>query len=117
MPEAACGLSIRVNGRDEPLMAVTLAALLEEKTVDTGKTHFYSRSRRSMWLKGESSGHFQEVREILMDCDADALLVKVIQKVAACHMGYRSCFFRRRQPDGSIEEVGEKVFDPEQTYK
>jgi len=86
------------------------------KTVETGKTHFWSRSRRSMWLKGEQSGHVQEVKSIAVDCDGDCLLVRVVQHVAACHVGYRSCFYRRRTPDGGVELVGEPVFDPDQAY-
>ena len=65
-----------------------------EKTLETGKTHFWSRSRRRLWLKGETSGNFQIVKEIYYDCDADALLLIVEQKGVACHTGERSCFFR-----------------------
>lgn len=65
-----------------------------EKTLNTGKTHFFSRSRNRLWLKGETSGHFQIVREVRLDCDGDAILIKVEQKVGACHTGYRSCFYR-----------------------
>ena len=86
------------------------------RTIETGRTHFWSRSRRKMWLKGETSGHVQEVVSIAVDCDGDCLLVKVRQRVAACHTGYRSCFYRRRTPDGGVEVLGEKVFDPEKTY-
>ncbi len=64
------------------------------RTISSGKTHFYSRSRKTLWLKGETSGHIQKVRQIRFDCDADCLLIKVEQKGGACHMGYRSCFYR-----------------------
>ena len=64
------------------------------RTLETGKMHYWSRSRRKLWLKGESSGHTQDVRELRIDCDGDAVLVKVDQKSGACHEGYRSCFFR-----------------------
>src|SRR2546423_7530559 len=64
-----------------------------EKTITTGKTHFWSRSRQKFWMKGERSGHTQTVKEIAIDCDGDTLLVRVEQKGAACHEGYRSCFF------------------------
>ena len=64
------------------------------KTVETGRTWFWSRSRKKFWMKGESSGHTQTVREIAFDCDGDTLLIQVEQTGAACHMGYRSCFFR-----------------------
>jgi len=65
-----------------------------ELTLKTGKTHFFSRSRQSLWLKGETSGHYQLVQQIFYDCDKDALLVKVKQVGVACHTGERSCFFR-----------------------
>lgn len=64
-----------------------------EKTIETKKVHYYSRSRKSLWLKGETSGHYQHVKEMLVDCDNDTLLVKVIQEGAACHTGNKSCFF------------------------
>ena len=85
-------------------------------TLDTGKTHFWSRSRQKYWMKGESSGHVQEVKEICIDCDADCILIKVEQKVAACHTGYRSCFYRKCD-NGSFVETGEKVFDEKNVYK
>jgi phosphoribosyl-AMP cyclohydrolase len=83
-----------------------------EKTLQGPHVTFYSRSRKKLWTKGETSGHFQTVKQIFFDCDADALLIKVEQKVAACHAGYRSCFFREMGPDG-IRIVGEKIFEPE----
>ena len=64
-------------------------------TIETGKAHYWSTSRNKLWLKGESSGHFQEVKEILVDCDMDAIILKIEQTGAACHEGYRSCFFRK----------------------
>jgi len=87
-----------------------------EKTLVTGNTWFFSRSRNKLWMKGESSGHTQKVRGVFYDCDADALLVKVDQKDAACHEGYRSCFFRQINPDGTSRVVAQKLFDPEQVY-
>jgi phosphoribosyl-ATP pyrophosphohydrolase/phosphoribosyl-AMP cyclohydrolase len=86
-----------------------------ELTATTGFAHFYSRSRQKLWKKGESSGHLQSVREIDYDCDADTLLFKVEQAVAACHTGRRSCFFNR-VVDGESEIVGEQLFDPDQVY-
>src|SRR5580693_8579393 len=71
-----------------------------ETTVTTGKTHFWSRSRQKFWMKGESSGHTQTVKDIAFDCDGDTLLIRVEQAGAACHEGYRSCFYR------SIEDAG-----------
>ena len=86
------------------------------KTLATGTTHFWSRSRKKMWLKGESSGHTQRVQEIRVDCDADCLLIKVDQNVAACHTGYRSCFYRRL--DGSRWIVdGDKRFEEKDVYR
>lgn len=87
-----------------------------EKTIQGPYVTFYSRSRNKMWIKGETSGHTQEVKEIYFDCDLDCLLIKVIQKVAACHVGYRTCFFRKIEK-GQIKTVGEKIFEEEKVYK
>lgn len=87
-----------------------------KKTIATGQTHFFSRSRRRLWKKGESSGHIQEVKEIYFDCDQDTLLIKVDQKVAACHQGYRSCFYRRLEGN-SVKICQEKVFDEKKVYE
>lgn len=87
-----------------------------KRTLQEGKVCFWSRSRRCLWLKGETSGNFQIVKEILFDCDGDALLIKVDQKGGACHTGYRSCFFRKVTEDGGFRIVGEKVFDPDKVY-
>jgi phosphoribosyl-ATP pyrophosphohydrolase/phosphoribosyl-AMP cyclohydrolase len=84
-----------------------------QKTLDTGKTWFYSRSRQELWMKGEESGHIQEVKEILYDCDQDALLIKVIQTGAACHTGHYSCFYR--DIDGNEIEKAQ-VDDLEKVY-
>ncbi len=81
-------------------------------TKETGFAHFYSRSRRKMWKKGEESGHVQKVLRVLVDCDEDCLLYEVEQKGAACHTGYRSCFYRTL--DGEI--ISDKVFDPSKVY-
>ncbi len=90
-------------------------ALLQ--TLKTGLTHFYSRSRRRIWLKGETSGHFQRVNAISLDCDGDALWVSVHQKGGACHEGYRSCFFRTFQPSqGKWKITGKPLFDPRAVY-
>ena len=86
-------------------------------TVRTGRTHFWSRSRQKYWMKGETSSHTQEVRAIHTDCDRDTLLIEVIQKGAACHEGYYSCFHRRLNDDGEWDIVGEKLFDPDEVYK
>lgn len=87
------------------------------KTRETGKATYWSRSRNSLWVKGETSGHFQIVRRILIDCDADTVLLIVEQTGgAACHTGYRSCFFRQFSEEGRLEIVGERLFDPEEVY-
>ncbi len=87
------------------------------KTIDTGKAHYWSTSRNKLWLKGESSGHTQEVKEILTDCDEDAVLLKVKQNGGACHEGYYSCFFRKiQEKSGNLELVKEKVFEPKNVY-
>jgi len=85
-------------------------------TIRTGKTHFWSRSRQKYWMKGESSGHVQEVVGIYIDCDKDTLLIKARQHGAACHEGYKTCFFRELQKDGQWKVVGERLFDPEKVY-
>lgn len=87
------------------------------RTVESSRVCFWSRSRQKFWVKGETSGHTQDVRTIAFDCDADTLLIKVEQKGGACHEGYRSCFFREVSPDGnSTRIVGNKVFDPNAVY-
>jgi phosphoribosyl-AMP cyclohydrolase len=89
-----------------------------EKTLSTGRIHTYSRSRGRLALKGESSAHFQHVKEVRTDCDRDVLLFKVEQDVAACHEGYRSCFYRQYDSDGGEwKTVEKKVFDPDAVYK
>ena len=88
-----------------------------EETLRTQRAVYYSRSRSRLWRKGEESGHFQEVRELLVDCDADTILLKVRQiGGAACHEGYASCFFRKVEGD-ALRIVGERVFDPKTVYK
>jgi len=87
-----------------------------KRTLESGKTHFWSRSRQQYWLKGERSGHLQFVKEVLVDCDSDAVLIKVDQKVAACHTGHRSCFYRRLEGQ-EFTTFQEKVFDEEEVYK
>jgi len=89
-----------------------------EKTLETGEAHFWSRSRREIWHKGETSGHVQRVREIFVDCDSDTVLLRVEQVGgAACHTGYESCFYRKVGSDQSLSIVDKKVFDPERVYK
>ncbi|MGB3212359.1 MAG: phosphoribosyl-AMP cyclohydrolase [Desulforhopalus sp.] len=101
---------------NEVLMLAYINTQAWEKTLETGKAHYWSRSRNKLWLKGETSGHVQNIHQILIDCDDDTVVYKVEQLGgAACHTGHRSCFFR--QLDGHdlvIEE--EKVFDPAEVY-
>ena len=84
-----------------------------EATVETGRAHYYSRSREERWEKGATSGHTQAVAEVRVDCDGDALLYRVDQTGGACHTGYHSCFYRTL--DGDV--VGEQVFDPDEVYE
>ncbi len=87
------------------------------KTLETGKAHYWSRSRNTIWLKGESSGHVQLVKEIRVDCDLDTVVLKVEQLGgAACHKGYRSCFFRIVDGEETLID-SERVFDPDKVYK
>ncbi len=97
----------------EVLMMAYMNEEALQKTIETGYTHFYSRSRQKLWKKGETSGHVQEVKEVLIDCDKDTLLIRVIQHgPGACHTGHRSCFFR----DLEGREVSKKVFSEEEVY-
>lgn len=87
------------------------------KTLATGKATYFSRSRQKLWVKGETSGNIQIIKEILVDCDEDTVLLKVEQiGKAACHTGYRSCFYRKVE-DGSLNNIGELIFNPDEVYK
>lgn len=86
-----------------------------EETVRTGRAVYFSRSRNRLWRKGEQSGHVQTVEQILIDCDADTILLKVRQKGAACHEGYATCFFREWK-DGQPHVIAERVVDPKTVY-
>jgi phosphoribosyl-AMP cyclohydrolase / phosphoribosyl-ATP pyrophosphohydrolase len=98
---------------NEVLMMAYMNSEALQKTIGTNFTHFWSRSRSKMWKKGESSGHVQEVKQLLYDCDRDTLLIKVAQKGhGACHTGHRSCFYT----DITGKEVAEKVFSEEDVY-
>jgi phosphoribosyl-AMP cyclohydrolase len=101
----------------EVLMVAFMNEEAWERTLKTGEAHYYSRSRQTIWHKGGTSGHVQRVKEIYLDCDADTVLLKVEQVGgAACHTGFKSCFYRRRTPEG-WEVVGAPVFDPKEVYK
>jgi phosphoribosyl-AMP cyclohydrolase len=100
----------------EVLMLAYLNPESWARTLATGLAHYWSRSRGRLWKKGEQSGHLQEVREVRVDCDQDAVLLRVKQVGdAACHTGYRSCFYRRLEGE-KLAVAGERVFDPEQKY-
>lgn len=100
----------------EVLMLAYINKLSWQETLATGKAHYWSRSRSKLWLKGESSGHVQMIKEVLVDCDEDTVVFKVEQLGgAACHKGYRSCFYRKVQDNG-LEVCGEMIFDPKKVY-
>jgi len=88
-------------------------------TIQTGRATYFSRTRQKLWKKGEESGHIQKVREILVDCDQDCVILKVAVDQGQCHVGYQSCFYRRlKKSDGkTLEFVAEKVYDPKEAYK
>lgn len=100
------------------LMMAWMNAEAYEETLATGRVVYFSRSRQKLWRKGEESGNVQELKALYFDCDADTLLVKVNQiGGAACHEGYRSCFFRKVDPETrDISVEGDRVFDPKQVY-
>ncbi len=98
------------------LMMAWMNAASIDRTIATGKTHFWSRSRGTFWMKGETSGHTQQVKRISLDCDGDTLLIQVGQEGAACHEGYRSCFFRSYE-GGKIVETEKRIVDPKKIYK
>lgn len=105
----------RCTGRVLMMAWMNRASL--EKTIETGRTWFWSRSRKKFWMKGESSGHVQVVKDLAFDCDGDTLLIQVEQTGAACHEGYRSCFFRSVEAGGAEWKVTEpRLETPEQIY-
>lgn len=106
---------VDAESRDVLMLAYMNAEALAE-TVRTGKAHFWSRSRGKLWMKGETSGHTQQVKAVYVDCDQDTLVIEVVQRGAACHEGYRSCFYRRLGEDGDWQVIAEKVFDPKDVY-
>lgn len=107
--------------QDDTTGEVLMVAFMNEEalrlTRETGYTHFFSRSRQKIWHKGEQSGNVQEVRALFVNCEQNSLLVRVVQHGgAACHDGYRSCYYRRLQPDDTLQIVAERVFDPATVY-
>lgn len=107
---------VQDNETGEVLMVAWMNRDALKRTLEEGRAWYWSRSRQKLWLKGESSGHVQTVKEVRLDCDGDAVVLKVIQQGGACHTGYRSCFYRKASDDGWVEE-GRKVFDPNSVYK
>ncbi|NPV92512.1 MAG: bifunctional phosphoribosyl-AMP cyclohydrolase/phosphoribosyl-ATP diphosphatase HisIE [Firmicutes bacterium] len=100
----------------EVLMMAYMNREALDLTMETGETWFYSRSRKELWHKGETSGNVQKVKGVSFDCDRDTLLIAVEPAGAACHEGYQSCFYRQFDEDGEIKITGARVFDPEQVY-
>ena len=116
----AGGLVPAIIQEDHTGDVLMLGFLNEEALAETRRTRevvFFSRSRNRLWKKGESSGHVLKVRDIRLDCDADALLIRVeAVGPGVCHEGYRTCFFRRISDDGAVNVVEERVFDPSAVY-
>jgi phosphoribosyl-AMP cyclohydrolase len=98
-------------GNDQVLMVAYMNREAVERTMETRKATYWSRSRQEFWVKGASSGNFQYVNEILIDCDADCLLLKVEQLGVACHTGRRSCFFRAVNEEGDLTTIAEPIMD------
>lgn len=109
---------IQDEATNEVLMLAYMDQTAVERTLKEKKTVFYSRSRNQYWIKGETSGHIQEVKQVLTDCDQDTLLIRVRQTGGACHLGYKSCFVHELGEGGEITCVTQKkLFDPDQIYK
>ena len=97
------------------LMMAWMNAESLAQTLASGEAVYYSRSRQRLWRKGEESGHRQRVKAVLVDCDADTILLKVEQQGVACHEGFRSCFFRQLTPQG-VRQIAERLVDPKKAY-
>lgn len=101
----------------EVLMMAYMNSESWKATLQTGKATYWSRSRQKLWLKGEESGHFQLIKDIFIDCDNDTILLQVKQLgEAACHTGYKSCFYRKLSGEDFVI-IGEKIFNPKEVYK
>ena len=108
---------IQEAGTGRVLMMAWMNRASLEQTIASGRTHFWSRSRQKFWMKGESSGHVQRVQDIAFDCDGDTLLIQVEQVGAACHEGYKSCFFRSVRDAGAAVAITEARLDtPDRIY-
>ncbi len=115
-----CGGMVPTIAQDIKSGDVLMLAYMNEESYDetlkTGRAVYYSRSRNKLWRKGEESGNVQKVHGVFLDCDADTILIKVEQiGEAACHEGYKSCFFREITPEG-VKIIGDRIFDPEKVY-
>ena len=109
---------VQEAGTGRVLMMAWMNRASLESTIKTGKTHFWSRSRKKFWMKGEESGHTQTVKDIAFDCDGDTLLIQVDQSGAACHEGFKSCFFRSVEGDGANFKITEpQLLKPAEIYK
>ncbi len=100
----------------EVLMVAFMNDAALQKTLQTGMATYWSRSRQKFWVKGEESGHVQLVKQVLIDCDQDAVILKVEQRGAACHNGFRTCFYRTVTTDGNLELVQKPIVDPAAIY-
>jgi len=113
---------ITAIAQDERTGQVLMVAYMNrealDRTIETGRATYFSRSRKKLWLKGEQSGHFQTVRQILVDCDQDCLILKVTVDEGQCHVGYQSCFYRALKPGSKtdLEFTAGKVYDPRAAY-
>jgi phosphoribosyl-AMP cyclohydrolase len=103
-------------GTGEVLMLAYINQAAWEATLKSGNATYYSRSRKALWVKGETSGHVQKVKEIRIDCDLDTVLFRVEQAGAACHKGYRTCFYTQITNDGEAVITEDRVFDPAEVY-
>jgi phosphoribosyl-AMP cyclohydrolase len=108
---------IQDDATNEVLMVAFMNEEAFQRTRETGYTHLYSRSRNKLWRKGEESGNVQEVRGLFVNCEENSVLLRVIQHGgAACHEGYKSCYYRRILPDDSYQLITQRVFDPAVVY-
>lgn len=116
-PDGLLPAIVQDHQSGEVLMLAYVNEQAWEATLSTGKAHYWSRSRKQLWLKGETSGHIQVIQQILVDCDEDTIIYQVEQLGgAACHTGHRSCFYRRVAGEELVSDE-QKVFDPERVYR
>ncbi|MCK5542216.1 MAG: phosphoribosyl-AMP cyclohydrolase [Desulfobacterales bacterium] len=109
---------VQEYGTNEVLMLAYMNQEAFEETIRSGKATYFSRSREKLWKKGETSGNMQDIKEIRLDCDNDTILIKVEQKGgAACHLGFKSCFFKKADNKGSFKIVEKRIFNPDEVYK